>query len=229
MIRMSGRHAAILIFGGLGVLIAASILAFAMVRVGGLTPEDGAGFLAVLVLMPMLAILLWAYGWTLATAEAPELLLGLARLERRWALIAVGGGFAVAGLSWTIVTATSPWLGLPFNIFEDLLLKAGGITPALVAVLLFVGVVLAPMWEEIVFRGALYGWLRRRFGIGFAATLSALLHALFHLDPAVIPALFAVFLVFALIYEWSSNLWAPILAHATNNTLSFLWVFWQLG
>ena len=205
MIRMSGRHAAILIFGGLGVLIAASILAFAMVRVGGLTPEDGAGFLAVLVLMPMLAILLWAYGWTLATAEAPELLLGLARLERRWALIAVGGGFAVAGLSWTIVTA------------------------ALVAVLLFVGVVLAPMWEEIVFRGALYGWLRRRFGIGFAATLSALLHALFHLDPAVIPALFAVFLVFALIYEWSGNLWAPILAHATNNTLPFLWVFWQLG
>lgn len=229
MIQMNGRQVAIVTFGGLGVLIAASVLAFVVALTGELKPEDGAALLAVAGLFPMAALLLWAYGWALATSEEPELLLGLARLQDRWAAIAVGGGFVVAGTSWVIVTATSPWLGIPFNVFDELLGKVDEVTIPLILVLLFVGVVLAPLWEEIVFRGAIYGWLRRHLGVGLSAVIVAVLHAVIHLDLAVIPALVVVFVVFALLYEWSGNLWVPILAHAVNNTLSFVWVFWQLG
>jgi hypothetical protein len=228
-IQMSGRQVAITLLGGLGVLVAASVLAFVAALTGELRPEDGAAFLAVAALFPMAALLLWAYGWALATSEEPELLLGLARLQARWAAIAVGGGIVVAGSSWLIVTATSPWLGVPFNFFDELLGQVDEVTVPLVLVLLFLGVVLAPLWEEIVFRGALYGWLRRHLGVGASAVIVAFLHAFIHMDLAVIPALVVVFVVFALLYEWSGNLWVAILAHAVNNTLSFVWVFWQLG
>lgn len=229
MIEMNGRQVAILMLGGLGVLVATSVLAVVVAITGELKPEDGASFLAVAGLFPMAALLLWAYGWALATSEEPELLLGLGRLEDRWAAIAVVGGIVVAGASWVIVTLTSPWLGMPFNVFDELLGEAAEVTVPLVVVLLLVGAVLAPLWEEIVFRGAFYGWLRRYLGVGPAAVIAAFVHAAFHMDLAVIPALVVVFVVFALIYEWSGNIWVPILAHAVNNALSFFWVFWQLG
>jgi membrane protease YdiL (CAAX protease family) len=229
MFGMRGRQVAVLILGGLAVLAVASIVAYLTTRLGGLTPADGAGFLAVMALIPMSAILLWAYGWTLAVAEAPEPLLGLGRLSHRRAAVGVGGGIAVAGLSWLIVTLTSRWLGMPFNVFLEILGETAEVTVPLVVVLLLMGSVLAPLWEEIVFRGVLYTWARRHLGIGLSAVIVACLHALMHVDPAVLPALVAIFFVFALIYEWSGNIWVPILAHATNNTLSFIWVFWQLG
>jgi membrane protease YdiL (CAAX protease family) len=229
MFRMRGRQVAVLIVGGLAVLVLASVVAYVLTRLGSLTPADGAGFLALMALLPMSAILFWAYGWTLAVAEAPAPYLGLDRLRLRWAAVGVGGGIAVAALSWAVVTLTSRWLGAPFNLFLEILGKTAEVSLPLVVVLLLVGSVLAPLWEEIVFRGVLYTWARRHFGVGLSAIGVACLHALMHVDPAVLPALVTIFTVFALLYEWSGNIWVPILAHVTNNTLSFIWVFWQLG
>jgi len=93
----------------------------------------------------------------------------------------------------------------------------------LVGVSLLVGfgaVVLAPMIEEVLFRGLLYRWLRQRLPVGAAALLSALLHAGLHFDPAAIPRFTVTFVLFALLYEKTRSLWCPILAHGGHNLVA---------
>ena len=59
----------------------------------------------------------------------------------------------------------------------------------MVALALARACVLAPLGEELLFRGALYGWIRRRLGarttIGVTAVLFAVIHPLPILWPAV--------------------------------------------
>ena len=84
--------------------------------------------------------------------------------------------------------------------------------------MLFLGiVVLAPLMEEMIFRGLLFGWLRRHLGLWQAAALAALGHAILHFDLGALPGLFALFLFLAWIYEYSQRLWVPAIIHAVHN------------
>jgi uncharacterized protein len=84
----------------------------------------------------------------------------------------------------------------------------------------------APLGEELFFRGFLYKGLRRRFSIWPAALISAAAFGAAHyagLDFLVlIPALFAVGIGLALIYEKRQSLLASMTAHATFNLVGFL-------
>jgi membrane protease YdiL (CAAX protease family) len=55
-----------------------------------------------------------------------------------------------------------------------------GATPALLALALFQPIILAPLAEELFFRGSLFGWLRGRFNVSTAILVSAALFALYH-------------------------------------------------
>jgi len=94
---------------------------------------------------------------------------------------------------------------------------------------LLLGVVVAPVIEEIMFRGALYGWLRSRFGPLVSIGASALAFAAVHPQGliGIVPLTF-LGCVFGALREWRGNLVTPILAHACFNggTLAFvLFVF----
>ena len=109
-----------------------------------------------------------------------------------------GGGSPTEGL------LESAWLGSP--------LEAALITLEAVA--------WAPLFEEIFFRGLIYAALRRRFGIGLSALLSAVIFALVHAySPAAFVTVAAGAAVSALVYERTRSLWPSILAHAFNNAL----------
>ncbi|MDW7709218.1 MAG: CPBP family intramembrane glutamic endopeptidase [Deferrisomatales bacterium] len=99
--------------------------------------------------------------------------------------------------------------------------------PGELAALLVVGAGVAPLFEELVFRGILYGGLRRRlspFGAGAVATGA---FAAAHLLSPGIPWVQAVGgLVFVAAYELSGSLWAPVLVHACGNAVLFLLPFW---
>jgi len=77
--------------------------------------------------------------------------------------------------------------------------------------------VLSPLMEEMVFRGLLFGWLRRRFTLWNAGALAALAHAVMHFDMGALPGLFALFLFLAWIYEYSECLWVPAIIHGVHN------------
>ncbi|MES2257849.1 MAG: type II CAAX endopeptidase family protein [Pseudomonadota bacterium] len=82
--------------------------------------------------------------------------------------------------------------------------------------LLLLSVVAAPLCEEFIFRGLIFGGLRRLTGALPAALGSAALFSIVHPAPSMLPV-FVLGLCTAWSYERSKSLLAPMLAHAVYN------------
>jgi uncharacterized protein len=96
----------------------------------------------------------------------------------------------------------------------------GALAVALVELL-----ILAPVLEELVFRGLLYGTLRRRFGMAGAALISAGAFAIGHgYGFAGLSSVFAAGLLYAWAYEQTGSLLPSMAAHAASNLLATLTV-----
>jgi CAAX protease family protein len=86
-------------------------------------------------------------------------------------------------------------------------------------------VVLTPVFEEIVFRGLLFATLRRRFGTGAAAVLSASIFAIAHGYGVLgFAAVFWSGLLWAFAYERTGSLLPSMAAHAADNLMASLGV-----
>lgn len=88
-----------------------------------------------------------------------------------------------------------------------------------------VAVVLAPIAEEILFRGILYSFVRRLGYPGLALWSTSLLFALIHWNVMTFVPLFVLAVVLVLLYEKTNNLLAPIAMHSFFNALNFLWFY----
>ncbi len=100
--------------------------------------------------------------------------------------------------------------------------------PALLSMLVMAGVV-APLGEELVFRGLLFPWLRGHFGALAAAVLSGLIFATLHGVPILIPALTAIGAALALFYQRCGSLWPVILAHGVFNSIMVIGLYAALA
>jgi membrane protease YdiL (CAAX protease family) len=90
---------------------------------------------------------------------------------------------------------------------------------------LFVGAVIAPVAEEIFFRGFLYGGLRRRIGILGAMLVSSVFFTALHLSLELFVPIFVLGLFLAWLYEYTGSLYPGILLHASNNAISLILFF----
>ena len=86
---------------------------------------------------------------------------------------------------------------------------------------LFLMVVLAPVTEELIFRGLLYRMLREQWGVAVSIIVSAVFFSLVHHGMIVSPQL-AGGLIFAFAYEWSRSLWVSIGLHMGANAAVYL-------
>jgi membrane protease YdiL (CAAX protease family) len=85
----------------------------------------------------------------------------------------------------------------------------------------------SPFFEEVMFRGALQGSLRERFGSAVSALIAGTLFAAIHPQGLVaVPAILALAVGFSFLREWRGSLVAPMVAHAIHNgiLISFLWI-----
>jgi membrane protease YdiL (CAAX protease family) len=82
-------------------------------------------------------------------------------------------------------------------------------------------VVIAPVTEELIFRGLLYGVVRRYGGRMAAIFTTSLLFAAIHANPAVLLPLFVLAVGLALACELTGSLWTPIAMHMAFNAISF--------
>jgi len=90
--------------------------------------------------------------------------------------------------------------------------------------IILLAVVVAPVTEELAFRGYLYGVIKRYLGAIPALVLSGILFALIHLNlPSFFPLL-VLASVFALAYELSGSLLVPMTMHALFNAFSLILV-----
>ena len=93
------------------------------------------------------------------------------------------------------------------------------------AAAIFGAVVLAPLAEEVLFRGLLQSMLRTHFGHPWPAVIVAsLMFASVHAtaEPQGVPALFVLSLALGYNYERTGRLWSPIVLHAVFNA-AMIW------
>lgn len=91
-------------------------------------------------------------------------------------------------------------------------------------------VVFAPIVEEILFRGALYRYLRSRRGVVISVAISSLAFGFIH--PYDLQGLIQVSVMgacLALMREWRGSLIAPIVAHALHNGHLTLFEIWGIA
>jgi membrane protease YdiL (CAAX protease family) len=101
------------------------------------------------------------------------------------------------------------------------LLESGGWPGALSAIA--TAVILAPVAEEILYRGiimlSLTEWIGRAWGLALSSILFGAVH--YTVWPAPIPLALLGYL-FALSFVWTRSLWMPIFAHAGFNGVNML-------
>lgn len=89
-------------------------------------------------------------------------------------------------------------------------------------------VIIAPIVEELIFRGVIMSGFSRIYHPVFAIFFSALLFALFHLNPWQFPAAFALGLILGWIRIRTGSVLACMAGHAIHNGLVFLSVTFYL-
>ncbi|MDO5653180.1 MAG: type II CAAX endopeptidase family protein [Brachymonas sp.] len=143
---------------------------------------------------------------------------------------------AVVLLVWIVMQAMSMWFERSVSGAEEASKQVArwlglgqGVWPD-VAVVLAV-TVMAPLGEELFFRGLLYRslrdgvarWLPMLPSAALGMVLSSLLFAVMHVgdgQDTQWPALFVMGILMALSYEWTGSLLAPMMVHALNNMLA---------
>ncbi|MBN1459347.1 MAG: CPBP family intramembrane metalloprotease [Armatimonadetes bacterium] len=88
---------------------------------------------------------------------------------------------------------------------------------------------LVPALEEVLFRGLLFGALRRYLKFWPAAAASALLFAIVHMNLPGLAAYFILGLTFAAVFERTRSLFAAWTAHAAFNLVNLAMVFAIFG
>jgi membrane protease YdiL (CAAX protease family) len=139
--------------------------------------------------------------------------------ETRWdapraVLLGLGGGVAavVASAVLSLLLTFAGWPVQEQAWIQELLGE-----PRLVWSLAPWIVLVAPVAEEVFFRGYMLRFMERRLGFRAGLLLSSVVFAAIHLNPSGLPVYMVIAMVMALVYRRSRNLLSPIVAHATLN------------
>lgn len=222
-----GILAAVLtLFGGFLWMIVANIVVgvVAIALNGTLPPPDdmaalmpgwlmSAGyFMSVGGAVALGAGVVWLLGWSLVRA------LGLARPPWRALAAALVAGATVGWLpGWVAERLPEAWSLGALDMISGLLTKG---TPLDIAAMVLAVTVGAPLLEELLFRGVLWGALDRHLPTWLVLVLTSVFFAAWHLDPVQGLAVLFTGLVLGGLRWASGSVWPSVLAHLVNNTLA---------
>ena len=137
------------------------------------------------------------------------------KTSNRWAVLFASAVFIVAMGLWT--NYFSELAGLPDNmkdVFEQMMNSPLGIISI---------VVMAPLVEELLFRGAIQGHLMRKWKMPYLGiVVSSLIFGVVHGNPAQIPFAFVVGMALGWMYYLTGSLIPGMLMHFINNGSSVL-------
>jgi membrane protease YdiL (CAAX protease family) len=173
--------------------------------------------------------------WIVSRVTDPALPARFRPLSRRGALVGVAAGLGGVAVSATVEYLSDHYLHTDLG-------RDGLATMVLphradqLALGLFTVAILAPLTEEIYFRGLVLGWLRRHWGLNWAIGLSSLLFGFMHLKwltpggtggMVATAELVAMGILLALVAARTGSLWASFITHGVNNLCAALVaVFW---
>lgn len=120
--------------------------------------------------------------------------------------------------------------GLPVDRQDLVGMFANAESPLMIAIMVTLAIVIAPITEELVFRAGLYRFLRTRIPRWIALIMPALFFASLHVDwqtyrglASLVPLL-ALAVVFSLAYEHTGRIGTVIVAHALFNLNTLLMI-----
>ncbi len=117
-------------------------------------------------------------------------------------------------------------LGVEVNLQEQVELMGGTTSGAVRLYYLFLAGVLAPVVEELLFRGLLFPVLLQRLPLWLSLVVVSVLFAAIHVHLPSLAPLFVLSFAFCLAYLGTGSLWAPIVMHSLFNlsTMAVLYV-----
>ena len=127
-----------------------------------------------------------------------------------------------------------PWIAGYSIVYQQVLNWTGGEPPAqqdvmqvlsntegeamwLKGYMFFFAVVIAPLFEELFFRGYALPLLARRYGLWVAIPIVSILFAAIHGHAPAVGPLFILAVFFSLVYVKTGTLWASVIMHALFN------------
>jgi membrane protease YdiL (CAAX protease family) len=141
-------------------------------------------------------------------------------VEGLWALPATFFVVVTINLVSPLIARLVGETEMPMNPLEPV---AGSPNRIERSVFVLMAIVMAPLVEELFYRGLLYNMLRTRLHWILAAPVQGLIFGLLHpFDLANSVAVAVIGMLLALFYEWRKTLLASIILHAFINGLAFL-------
>lgn len=127
-------------------------------------------------------------------------------------------GYAVAG-AWSELSQSLVWIGRDGG-------RLGSVDPVTSVASIARGVLLAPLGEELLFRGALFGWLRKRLPVWAVVFATAALWTAAHFGlPAALPYVFVVGIFLGVLRHRTASIIPGLAVHVTHNAILFAAVF----
>lgn len=126
----------------------------------------------------------------------------------------------------TVVFAVLPFIfpQLDLNQNQDIpFIDARGTFEMIVAFIALI--IVAPVAEEIIYRGWLFGGLKKRLGVPLAMVLSSIGFALVHGQINVMIDTFVLGLILAWLYYYTKSIWPAVVLHALKNSIAFYVLF----
>jgi membrane protease YdiL (CAAX protease family) len=121
---------------------------------------------------------------------------------------------SLVSLGWTFLVEQ---LGLPVAPQDVIAIFANTRSPLVIVAMLLVACVLAPIYEELLFRAGLYRFCRQKLGRGTALIISGVCFGALHGNWAGFLPLAALGMGLAVAYEATGSIRVPIIAHGLFN------------
>jgi membrane protease YdiL (CAAX protease family) len=152
--------------------------------------------------------------------------LGLTRLPSWMDILLAPAGFIVYFIASSLIVYTASQLFSGFDMGQAQETGFQRLTQYYEYALAFVTlIIVAPLAEEILFRGFLYGKLRKRMPLWVAMLITSALFGLIHGQWNVGLDVFALSIVLCSLREITGSIWAGILLHMIKNSIAFFIIF----
>jgi CAAX protease family protein len=155
--------------------------------------------------------------------------LGLVQVKTSWYMRGLILAILLMPAVAMINIVLSRMAGEPFENPQIYAIAPAGFSWFALIGMLIMGGIVAPIAEEIAFRGVLYPWLRARLGVPGGMVASATCFALLHGVVMLIPALVVVGTALAWIAERSGSILPSAITHSAFNVFMILLLYGALA
>ncbi|HNK62734.1 MAG TPA: CPBP family intramembrane metalloprotease [Anaerolineales bacterium] len=201
------------------VLLLAFFVGVSLLQLEGMFSQMAVSSFELLLLAPIAVIFSWRkIAWRelgLRGFERREIFRGLGLLALVYIVVAVNN-----------IVMTALGVVTQADVVFDILGESASPIPLVVAT-----VVIAPIVEELFFRGFLFKGLRDQYGWKNALMFSSIIFSLFHMQVAALVPTFLLGALFAYIYQRTESVYPGMLLHFLVNSLGIcgMLVLYQTG